>query len=108
MSPGIVEKLRADLTFAAMAARISLTNPRPAINTRQELFCGKSPKGSRSTRAYIEAGYKAATRVVADSEASPVPAKCTWRSARPGRNCARINRNGFARMKRRNAKAVAA
>lgn len=52
-----------------MAARNSPTNPRPEINTRQELFCRKVAEGVTQYESYIEARYKAATRVVADSKA---------------------------------------
>ena len=52
-----------------MAARISLTNPRPEINTRQELFCRLIAEGRSQYESYTEAGYKATTRGVADAEA---------------------------------------
>ena len=52
-----------------MAARISPTNPRPEINTRQELFCRLIAEGRSQYESYTEAGYKATTRGVADAEA---------------------------------------
>ena len=52
-----------------MAARISTTNPRPEINTRQELFCRLIAEGRSQFESYTEAGYKATTRGVADAEA---------------------------------------
>ena len=44
-----------------MAARISPTNPRPEINTRQELFCRLIAEGRSQYESYTEAGYKATT-----------------------------------------------
>ena len=52
-----------------MAARISPTNPRPEINTRQELFCRLIAEGRSQYESYTDAGYKATTRGVADAEA---------------------------------------
>ena len=52
-----------------MAARISPTNPRPEINTRQELFCRLIAEGRSQYESYTEAGYKATTRGAADVEA---------------------------------------
>ena len=52
-----------------MAARISPTNPRPEINTRQELFCRLIAEGRPQYESYTEAGYKATTRGAADVEA---------------------------------------
>ena len=52
-----------------MAARISPTNPRPEINTRQELFCRLIAEGRSQYESYTEAGFKATTRGVADAEA---------------------------------------
>ena len=52
-----------------MAARISPTNPRPEINTRQELFCRLIAEGRSQYESYTEAGFKATTRGAADVEA---------------------------------------
>jgi hypothetical protein len=45
-----------------MAARISPTNPRPEIDTRQELFCRLIAEGRSQYESYTEVGYKATTR----------------------------------------------
>ena len=46
------------------------TNNRQTLNARQEAFCQKIASGSTQFEAYTSAGYKAATRAVADTEAS--------------------------------------